>query len=68
MGKIDTTLLIKPKDNDMIIVQIYVDDIIFSATNVSLCEEFSKSMHREFEMSMHDGRAQLLPWSSNQTT
>ena len=52
MGKIDTTLFIKPKDNNMLIVHIYVDDIIFGATNVSLCEEFSKSMHSEFEMSM----------------
>ena len=52
MGKIDTTLFIKPKDNDMLIIQIYVDDIIFGATNVSLCEEFSRSMHSEFEMSM----------------
>ena len=48
MGKIDTTLFIKPKDKDMIIVQIYVDDIIFGATNGSLCEEFAKSMHSEF--------------------
>ena len=32
MGKIDTTLFIKLKDNDMLIVQIYVDDIIFGAT------------------------------------
>ena len=46
MGKIDITLLIiKSKDNNMLLVQIYVDDIIFVATNVSLCEEFSKSMH-----------------------
>ena len=52
MGKIDTTLFIKPKKNDMLIVQIYVDDIIFGATNGSFCEEFSKSMHSEFEMSM----------------
>ena len=36
----------------MLIVQICVDDIIFGATNVSLCEEFAKSMHSEFEMSM----------------
>ena len=49
MGKIDTTLFVK---NDMLIVQTYVDDIIFSATNVSLCEEFAKSMYSEFEMSM----------------
>ena len=52
MGIIDTTLFIKLRENDILIVQIYVDDIIFGATNVSLCEEFSKSMHSEFEMSM----------------
>ena len=52
MGKIDTTLFIKLRENDILIVQIYVDDIIFGATNVSLCEEFVKSMHNEFEMSM----------------
>ena len=52
MGKIDTTLFIKPKDNDMLIFQIYVHDITFSATNVSLWEEFAKFMHSEFEMSM----------------
>ena len=52
MSKIDTTLFIKLRENDILIVQIYVDDIIFGATNVSLCEEFAKSMHSEFEMSM----------------
>ena len=52
IGKIDTTLFIKLKDNDMLIVQIYVDDIIFGVTNVSLCEKFSKFMQSEFEMSM----------------
>ena len=52
MGKIYTTLFIKSKDNDMLIVQIYVDDIIFGANNVSLCKEFAKSMYNEFKMSM----------------
>ena len=52
MGKIDTILFIKLRENDILIVQIYVNDIIFGATNVSLCEEFAKSMHSEFEMSM----------------
>ncbi|XP_020262923.1 uncharacterized protein LOC109838908, partial [Asparagus officinalis] len=33
-------------------VQIYVDDIIFGATNESLCKEFSKVMQDHFEMSM----------------
>ena len=33
-------------------VQVYVDDIIFSSTDVSLCEIFFKVMHDQFEMSM----------------
>ncbi|KAL5541106.1 hypothetical protein UlMin_043392 [Ulmus minor] len=52
MGKVDKTLFIKTKDKDILIVQIYVDDIIFGATNKSLCEDFAKCMHDEFEMSM----------------
>ena len=36
----------------MFIVQIYVDDIIFVATNAFLCEKFAKCMHSEFQMSM----------------
>nr|KYP55003.1 hypothetical protein KK1_001207 [Cajanus cajan] len=33
-------------------VQIYVNDIVFYSTNLSLCEEFAKTMQEEFEMSM----------------
>ncbi|MCR2847933.1 hypothetical protein KN825_15245, partial [Weizmannia coagulans] len=51
-GKVDTTLFIKTKDKDMMLVQIYVDDIIFGATKPILCEEFARAMHEEFEMSM----------------
>ena len=51
-GKVDTTLFIKHIDNDTLLVQIYVDDIIFGSTNESLCSEFSKVMQGEFEMSM----------------
>ena len=36
----------------MLIVQIYVNDIIFGATNKNLCKEFAKCMQDEFEMSM----------------
>lgn len=38
--------------HDILIVQIYVDDIIFGSTNESLCKDFSKLMQGEFEMSM----------------
>ena len=43
-GKVDTTLFIKKFNNDLLIIQIYVNDIIFSATNHCLCKEFSKLM------------------------
>ena len=39
-------------EKDILVVQIYVDDIIFGSTNASLCKEFSKLMQDEFEMSM----------------
>jgi hypothetical protein len=32
MGKINSTLFVKYKNNDLIIMQIYVDDILFGAT------------------------------------
>ncbi|WRX18223.1 Reverse transcriptase [Theobroma cacao] len=51
-GSIDTTLFIKRYLNDLIIVQIYVDDIIFGATNEALCKNFAKKMQGEFKMSM----------------
>ena len=34
------------------IVQVYVDDIIFGATNSDLCDDFSKLMRSQFGMSM----------------
>jgi len=51
-GKVDTTLFIERKLNDILLVQIYVDDIIFGSTNDSPCKEFSQDMQNEFEMSM----------------
>ena len=42
--KVDTILFIKNTDTDMIIIQIYVDDIIFGATNPNLCKEFEHLM------------------------
>jgi len=51
-GQVDTTLFKKTLEKDILVVQIYVDDIIFGSTNASLCKEFSKMMQDEFEMSM----------------
>ena len=44
-------MFIKVKEHDILVVQIYID-IIFGATNESLCQEFSKVMQGEFEMSI----------------
>ncbi|KAH9802197.1 hypothetical protein KPL71_001280 [Citrus sinensis] len=52
MGKADTTLFVKHKNQDILIVQISVDDIIFGSTNELLCKDFSSCMSQEFEMSM----------------
>ncbi|RDX95165.1 Copia protein, partial [Mucuna pruriens] len=41
-GKVDTTLFRKNCNPHFIIMQIYIDDIIFCATNDSLCGEFSE--------------------------
>nr|GEV54627.1 hypothetical protein [Tanacetum cinerariifolium] len=50
-GKIDQTLFIKRQKRDILLVQIYVDDIIFSATNKDLCKSFEKLMKDKFQMS-----------------
>ncbi|GJR42555.1 putative ribonuclease H-like domain-containing protein, partial [Tanacetum coccineum] len=36
---------------DILLVQVYVDDIIFRSTKKSLCTEFEKMMHKKFQMS-----------------
>ncbi|KAJ9546944.1 hypothetical protein OSB04_019487 [Centaurea solstitialis] len=51
-GTIDTTLFLKKEGDDLLLVQIYVDDILFGSTNPELCTNFSKIMETEFEMSM----------------
>ncbi|GKB13891.1 putative ribonuclease H-like domain-containing protein [Tanacetum coccineum] len=50
-GKIDKTLFIKRDERDILLVQVYVDDIIFGFTKKSLCTEFEKMMHKKFQMS-----------------
>ncbi|GKE31966.1 putative ribonuclease H-like domain-containing protein, partial [Tanacetum coccineum] len=50
-GKIDKTLFIKRDKGDILLVQVYVDDIIFGSTKKSLCTEFDKMMHKKFQMS-----------------
>nr|KAJ0216285.1 hypothetical protein LSAT_V11C300154280 [Lactuca sativa] len=51
-GAIDNTLFIKNKGSDMVLVQIYVDEIIFGSPNETLSKEFAEIMSQRFEMSM----------------
>ncbi|GKC60338.1 putative ribonuclease H-like domain-containing protein, partial [Tanacetum coccineum] len=50
-GQIDKTLFIKRIKGDILLVQVYVDDIIFGSTKKVLCTEFEKLMHKKFQMS-----------------
>nr|GEW91603.1 putative ribonuclease H-like domain-containing protein [Tanacetum cinerariifolium] len=51
-GSIDLTLFITKQEEDILLVQIYVDDIIFGFTNPKLSKQFEKLMHSKFEMSI----------------
>ncbi|KAJ9556900.1 hypothetical protein OSB04_011514 [Centaurea solstitialis] len=51
-GKIDSTLFLKKYPKHILLVQIYVDDIIFASTNPKLCEKFELLMKSEYKMSM----------------
>nr|GEY45138.1 hypothetical protein [Tanacetum cinerariifolium] len=51
-GSVDPTLLIRRNGNDLILVQMYVDDIIFAASTPELCDIFAKILCSKFKMSM----------------
>nr|GFC35763.1 hypothetical protein [Tanacetum cinerariifolium] len=50
-GTIDQTLFSRRKREDFILVQVYMDDIIFGSSNPQLCREFEALMHEKFQMS-----------------
>ncbi|GJS26517.1 putative ribonuclease H-like domain-containing protein [Tanacetum coccineum] len=50
-GTIDKTLFIKKDKHDIILVQVYVDDIIFGSTKKTWCDEFEALMKGRFQMS-----------------
>nr|GEU38899.1 hypothetical protein [Tanacetum cinerariifolium] len=51
MGTIDHTLFIRKHIGDFLLVQVYVDDIIFGSSNPQLCREFEALMHDKFQIS-----------------
>nr|GEZ44886.1 retrovirus-related Pol polyprotein from transposon TNT 1-94 [Tanacetum cinerariifolium] len=58
-GSVDPTLFIHKEGKALILVQIYVDDIIFAASTPELCDLFAKIMCLKFKMSMM-GKISLL--------
>ena len=52
MGSVDKTLFLLKHGNNFLLVQIYVDDIIFVGSSHALVAKFAETMSREFEMSM----------------
>ncbi|GKC70095.1 retrovirus-related pol polyprotein from transposon TNT 1-94, partial [Tanacetum coccineum] len=51
-GAVDPILFTRKVGNDLLLVQIHVDDIIFASTNTALCNEFANQMTTKFKMSM----------------
>jgi hypothetical protein len=52
MGSVDKTLFTLKHGNDFLLVQIYVDDIIFGGSSHVLVSNFQEMMENEFQMSM----------------
>jgi hypothetical protein len=52
IGSLDKTLFTLKHGNDFLLVQIYVDDIIFGGSSHVLVSSFQELMENEFQMSM----------------
>ncbi|GJX80600.1 retrovirus-related pol polyprotein from transposon TNT 1-94 [Tanacetum coccineum] len=59
-GTVDSTLVIRREGKDILLVQIYVDDIIFASTKPELCEKKIEIMCSKFKMSMM-GKMSFFP-------
>nr|GFA12441.1 uncharacterized mitochondrial protein AtMg00810-like [Tanacetum cinerariifolium] len=66
-GSIDPTLFITKHEEDILLVQIYVDGIIFGSTNSKLSKRFEKLMRNKFEMSMMEELKFFLGIQINQS-
>ncbi|GJU98075.1 retrovirus-related pol polyprotein from transposon TNT 1-94 [Tanacetum coccineum] len=51
-GAVDPTLFTRKTGKHILLVQIYVDDIIFASTDPKACDLFSNEMSSKFQMSM----------------
>jgi hypothetical protein len=67
-GQADRALFIRNQGNHKLILQIYVDDIIFGATLDSQAHEFAEEMKQEFEISMIGELTYFLGMQVKQTS
>jgi hypothetical protein len=67
MGKVDQTLFLLRQGKEILIVQIYVDDIVFGGSSNSLVARFAEDMSRGFEMIMMDELRFFLGLQINQS-
>jgi hypothetical protein len=51
-GNADSNLYIKVDRDNILIIELYVDDIIFGSDHDRMSKKFFKDMHNEFEMSL----------------
>ncbi|GJT28088.1 retrovirus-related pol polyprotein from transposon TNT 1-94 [Tanacetum coccineum] len=66
-GTIDPTLFIRRFDDDILVVQVYVDDIIFGSTHPRYTQLFFDLMKSRFEMSMMGEMTFFLGLQVNQS-
>ncbi|GJX00710.1 retrovirus-related pol polyprotein from transposon TNT 1-94 [Tanacetum coccineum] len=60
-GSVDPTLFILKEGKELLLVQVYVDDIIFAASTPELCDLFAKIINTVFILVTQ----WLLPWWRN---
>ena len=51
-GSADNNLYIKGSKGNILLIEVYVDDIIFGSDDDKLSQKFAKDMYNEFEMSL----------------
>jgi hypothetical protein len=51
-GSADNNLYIKVTQDGILLIEVYIDDIIFGSTDDRLSQKFAKDMQNEFEMSL----------------
>ena len=67
-GSADNNLYIKQDDDSILIIEVYVDDIIFGSDDDSLSQQFTKDTQKEFEMSLLDELTFFLGLQISQRT